>query len=390
MQSHISRLRALLGALAAVVPFGLANAGSLDVNPLFPAYGQEVVVQLNDAGPAPYVPATRMRRSGDNIVLELEHIAGGFFGPRADMYYAPFSLGELAPGHYALQARLFDISDPDAPPRLFSSALDVAPPDALGVYPVPRNPGAYEAIQLVVHAEAGIDPKSLRATVTDDVVHIDFNFTPDPAAASFATVRIAGVRPGNYRVQAFGTYPTLMAPPYVYAGAFHVDATTTAVEYYAEKSSHYFTTPRADEIAALDAGTTYQRTGERFKVWLNAADAPASAVPVHRFYLKGPDSHFYTASAQDYETLRSIEQKDRAEAAAKGQAFQGWAYEGIGFYAIAATDGKCPAATRGVYRAYNMRWADNDSNHRFMATGGMRAAMWSQWADEGLAFCAPL
>jgi len=161
------------------------------------------------------------------------------------------------------------------------------------------------------------------------------------------------------------------------------------VEYYSDKLDHYLVTAWTDEIAALDAGTAFKRTGERFKAWLHASDAPAYAVPVCRFYASGPNSHFYTADPGECNYLKSLQQKQAADASAKGQPFPGWQFEAIAFYAIAPENGSCPANSRPVWRAYNDRAAENDSNHRFTVTDVVRRAMQVGWADEGLAFCAP-
>jgi hypothetical protein len=387
MRSHIQCALALGAALFAAA----AGAASFDINPSFPAYGQAVTVELSDAGPAPYVPATRYRRDGRTITIELEQIAGGFFGPRSDMAYIPVSLGELAPGHYTLQAKLFDIGNPDAPPRLFTQGIDVSAPDAAGVYAVPRNPGAYEGFELVVKADGPIDAASLRATVSGSSVRVDFDFSNDAAAAHFATVKVPGVAPGGYRVEAFGRVPPVMTTRR-FTGDFGVQSTSTVVEYYSPTLDHYVVSAWADEIAALDADPrgAFERTGEQFKAWLHAGDAPVAAVPVCRFYASGPNSHFYTADPGECQYLKSLEQKQRAEAVAKGQTFRGWQFEAIAFYALPPQGGNCAAGSRAVSRSYNDRAAENDSNHRFMVSPAMRAAMQMGWADEGVAFCSPL
>jgi serine protease len=161
------------------------------------------------------------------------------------------------------------------------------------------------------------------------------------------------------------------------------------VEYYSDKLDHYLISAWPDEIGLLDGGTEFKRTGERFKAWLHASDAPASAVTVCRFYASGPNSHFYTADAAECQYLKSLQEKQAADAAQKGQPFPGWQFEAIAFYAIAPQAGACPAGTLPVWRAYNGRAAENDANHRFTATEAVRRAMAVSWSDEGLAFCAP-
>ncbi len=390
MQSHARRIFARASFAAAISLAGAAFAASIDVNPAFPAYGAQVSVKLNDVGPAPYLPASRYRRDGRIITLEIEQVAGGFFGPRSDMIYTPLALGEIAPGSYTLQARLHDIGNPDAAPRLFARTLDIAAPEATGIYAVPRAPGAYEGFQLLVRADGPVDASSLRATQVGTTVRVDFYYSSDASAATFAAVQVPGLAPGTYRVEAYGGYPTVMAPPHTFVADFSVAATTAVIEYYAPTLEHYFMSAWPDEIAALDPGNAFERTGERFRAWLRAADAPAYAVPVCRFYASGPNSHFYTADPGECQYLKSLEQKQRADAAAKGQAFPGWQFEAIAFFAVAPQDGACPANTQPVYRTYNSRAAENDSNHRFMVRQVVRDAMMMSWYEEGLAFCAPL
>jgi hypothetical protein len=179
------------------------------------------------------------------------------------------------------------------------------------------------------------------------------------------------------------------APPRRYATDFQVKGTSTVVEYYSDQLDHYFISAWPDEVTALDAGVAFKRTGQRFQAWLRVADAPGYATPVCRFYASGPNSHFYTADPGECQYLKSLEQKQRADANAKGQPFPGWQFEAIAFYAVAPQGGACPSGTTPVYRAYNNRAAENDSNHRFTASERMRQAMRQSWVDEGVAFCSP-
>jgi hypothetical protein len=144
------------------------------------------------------------------------------------------------------------------------------------------------------------------------------------------------------------------------------------------------------EIDTLDAGGGggWKRTGQSFHAWLTQADAPAGAVPVCRFYAAGPNSHFYTADPSECSMLKALEQQQRPDADAHHVPFMGWSFENIAFWAIPATNGTCPAGTDPVWRAFNNRAAENDSNHRFTADSRQRLAMLG-WADEGVAFCAP-
>lgn len=392
MQSHFSRFfaRAAAGLSCVLASLAQAAPASLDVDPIFPAYGQDIALQLSNIGPAPYRPATRYQVKGSAITLDIEHAAGGYFGWPANVGYMPTSVGELAPGTYSLQARLYDIGDPTAQPLLFTRTFDVAPPDRKGVYAVPRNPGAYEGTRLAVVADGPIDASSLRATVTGFTIRVDFDFASDPAARPYASVAVPGLAPGTYRVEAYGGHKNVMAPPLRYDGTFAVAMTTSIVEYYSVGLDHYFISAWPDEVALLDADGSFKRTGQGFKAWLRAADAPAAAVPVCRFYANGPNSHFYTSDGGECQYLKSLEQKQKAEAVAKGQIFRGWQFEAIAFYALAPVNGACGAGSRAIHRAYNNRAAQEDSNHRFIAQERLGDGLPTGWAVEGVAFCSPL
>jgi hypothetical protein len=389
MKSHLSRFVACAATVLAASVSHAAPA-SLDVDPVFPAYGLQVLLQLNNVGPAPYLPATRYQVQGNLITLDIEHAAGGYFGWPQNVAYAPVGVGELAPGAYTVQARLYDIGSPQSPPLIFTRALEVAPPDKAGAYAVPRKPGGYEKAKILVNADAPIDASSLRVTLNGTTVRVDFTFSTDPGARNFASVDVAGFAPGSYRIEAYGTHANVMSPAQRYDGAFDVDMTTHVVEYYSPQLDHYFISAWTDEVAAIDAGAGFKRTGQGFKAWLRAADAPARAVPVCRFYASGPNSHFYTADPAECQFLKSLEGKQKGEASAKGQSFRGWQFEAIAFYALAPASGACEAGSRPVYRAYNNRAAEEDSNHRFIAQERADVGTPTGWVAEGVAFCSPL
>jgi hypothetical protein len=389
MHSHIASRLACAASIALAASGVTARAAGIDLNPPFAAYGQSIDAQLQGIGAAPYIPSTRYRRDGNVIAIEQEHMRGGYFGFRSDMGSLPVSFGELEPGQYTIQARLWDMANPDEAPWLFTQFVEVAPPDAMGAYSVPRAPGAYDEVKLVVRADAPVDASSMRATIGAGIVRVDFDYSLDNSKPNFATMKLSGLAPGAWRVEAYGHNPGIASPGRELNGSFVVDTASEVVEYYSDKLDHYLVTAWTDEIAALDAGTAFKRTGERFKAWLHASDAPAYAVPVCRFYASGPNSHFYTADPGECSYLKSLQQKQAADASAKGQPFPGWQFEAIAFYAIAPENGSCPASSRPVWRAYNDRAAENDSNHRFTVTDVVRRAMQVGWADEGLAFCAP-
>lgn len=149
-------------------------------------------------------------------------------------------------------------------------------------------------------------------------------------------------------------------------------------EFYNEDLKHYFRTGAKSEAAGINrgaAGAGWYDTGDYFYGWSAPTDG---ALPVCRFYGtpgRGPNSHFYTASAAECELVK----RD-----------PGWTYEGTGFYAkLPLPDGTCPGDSVPVYRAYNNRWRQNDSNHRFTTNKAVYEQMVSKgWAGEGVMLCA--
>lgn len=158
------------------------------------------------------------------------------------------------------------------------------------------------------------------------------------------------------------------------------------VEFYNARLGHYFMTPDAGEIAGIergDAGPGWVRTGFAFEplgpcTWRSGRPCPSR--PVCRFYGTpgiGPNSHFYTA---DPDECRFVHEHDR-----------GWTFEGIAFdsYDVDPATGACPAGLHPVHRAYNNRFAANDSNHRYALNGATQERMVARgWLAEGIVFCA--
>jgi hypothetical protein len=167
------------------------------------------------------------------------------------------------------------------------------------------------------------------------------------------------------------------------AGAF-----VTVFEFFAPTLNHYFRTANADEANALSANPAlgWQATGANFKAY-SRNDAADGAKPVCRFYgsvSPGPNSHFYTANAGECNALKSLQATTPASVPR-------WNYEEIAFAIHEPNAGVCPAvAPIPVYRAYNNRAAQNDSNHRYTASLATYNQMISQgWAGEGITMCAP-
>ena len=195
--------------------------------------------------------------------------------------------------------------------------------------------------------------------------------------AQAGTIGYVAVRPVDGTV--FFTLPTANKQGYVWPAASTApDAVVT--EFHNSLLDHYFITASAAEATAIDngsAGPGWSRTGQTFKAWTNGPLPNAS--PVCRFYgnqaAGGPNSHFFTVVAAECATV---------------QTDPGWTLETTTAYWIVQPTPQCPAFTLPVYRDYNNRFAQHDSNHRFTTDLATFNAMGAQgWTKEGVVMCAP-
>ena len=147
-------------------------------------------------------------------------------------------------------------------------------------------------------------------------------------------------------------------------------------EFYNTDLNHYFLTPYLAEALGIDqglAGPGWQRTGLDFNAW---QDGTTKGTPLCRFYGTpgiGPNSHFFTA--------------DPAECAFV-KLDPGWTFEGLTTRVQIPADGNCSLDTIPVYRLYNNRFSQNDSNHRYTTSRRVRDDTGEQgWSVEGTVFC---
>ena len=148
----------------------------------------------------------------------------------------------------------------------------------------------------------------------------------------------------------------------------------TAVEFHHAAFDHYFITQDPAEIAALDTGrfSGWTRTGRGFAVFTAAT---TGTNPVCRFYIppEHGDSHFFSASLAECADILGRIGTDPN--------YSGYVYESPNaFYAALpdAATGTCPANMVPVFRLWNQR---ADSNHRYTADVGIKAAMQAILAD---------
>lgn len=168
--------------------------------------------------------------------------------------------------------------------------------------------------------------------------------------------------------EVLGTFTVKPAPP-----------TQPVYAFYNYTTKHYFLTASAAErdfVLQGGAGVGWQIVDDGFKVWPAEGSVPAAAQSVCRFYAHSVNSHFYTANSAECEFLK--------------QPTTGWIYEGIAFRALTSTAGACPSGATPVWRMYNNRAAQLDTNHRFVASPDTyRHMIANGWIGEGVEFCSP-
>ena len=163
----------------------------------------------------------------------------------------------------------------------------------------------------------------------------------------------------------------------------------TVVEFYHAALDHYFVSPLAPDIDALDSGrfSGWSRTGLTFKAYPSQASGGAGVNPVCRFYIppQHGDSHFFSASPAE---CASVLQKIGTD-----PNYSGYTYETPSAFYIALPDtatGACPAGAIAVYRLWNNRV---DSNHRFTSDPVVRMQMLAkgyiaEGSGPGVTMCA--
>ena len=144
-----------------------------------------------------------------------------------------------------------------------------------------------------------------------------------------------------------------------------------AVEFRNQKLGHFFMTALTSEIAALDAGTDWQRTGESFKV-----GGPQAACRFYGMPPRGPDSHFFTVNAGECQAVMAD--------------MPAWTFEGHVFsISVPDATGHCAPGLLPVHRLYNQPSRVDDVNHRYTTSPAVLSATLAMgWVDEGVVMCA--
>ncbi len=253
---------------------------------------------------------------------------------------------------------------------------------------MPAEPEAYQPFTLeqsFTGCPAFTGPDIVRVDVFPDPHIINLNadlpdvcFATPPAFQKVA--KLLGLPGGTYSIRARTVNADPVEPPEI--GSVIVSPappTQPVFAFYNGGIGHYFITAgtaEKDSLLGGGGGGGWAMVDEGFKAWSADGPAPAAAKPVCRFYSSLVNSHFYTAGANECELLK--------------QSGSGWTYEGIAFRALVPTKGSCYPGTTPVWRLYNDRFAQADSNHRFVVSADTyRHMIANGWVGEGVAFCSP-
>ncbi|QJR13454.1 hypothetical protein [Usitatibacter palustris] len=387
----------ILAAALVLAPTLAAAQATLTPYPSQAVAGSMISVKINGWQWPTYAPATRYVRQGNTFIIDFEY-ASDFFGPsRPDFWDIPVPLGELPAGTYNVQARMIDTANPNAAPQVISSPLTVAT-DAQHLQSVPSKPHASENFDIYVPSSYYFDPASVKLTYDGNIVRVDYRFDPrqpvtpmlagmsgPPGLVSWTRVTVSGLPPGDYWMYSVGSpNDPSFTNYYIAYEPLQVRTSVEAIEYYAEATDRYFVTSTASEITTLDQQSSgWKRTGQQFEVWPQAAGAPAGAQPVCRFYAPSLGAHYHTAIGAECAWLRDLETQERATISKSGDAFKGWAYEGVTFYAVLPSNGQCADGWKPVNRG-------SDGPHRRYASDmQVYGSMAFAWKQEGAVFCTP-
>jgi hypothetical protein len=198
---------------------------------------------------------------------------------------------------------------------------------------------------------------------------LTFSFTPGTLGSRPANLVVDAPQLANLAVLSIGGIGSsaVAAPP----------ADADVVEFFYPLANHYFLTASVQEAAALDASGLWQRTGFHFRAWSLTNDAP-DTVSVCRFTGTpdiGPNSHFFTANANECAIVRTNPY---------------WFYEGAAFRTVVPSGAACAAGTTPVIRFFLTGANVTLIRHRYVVDPTEAAKMRaSGWIEEGPVFCAP-
>jgi hypothetical protein len=390
-----------------LVPFVLLLAASNAAPAYEQVYGEHG--ELSDVGRTTYEAwpdggrrfsceqRATIARVDNEFVINIPVLPGPIDPSKLCTYLVQLDLGQLAAGMYAVttnysgevtQSKRLTIKVEAAAttctvdPRVTAVFADHPTKDAAAIAEELKDPVKRALLGNPVKVEAG----TANGGVTPGSGYKISVFTyAAPANLIPKIVQLKGQ--GFHRVFRPG-YPI----PGGYGGFYTYSVKSSVIEYHNTILDHYFYTAIATEAGYIDAGGAgpgWVRTGETFPVVrepgcdtpLDAANQEPLLRPVFRFYGtpgKGPNSHFFTVHRGECHIVTQD---------------AGWQYEGLPFWVTPPrADGRCPDNnTQPLYRLYNNRAAQNDSNHRYTTKQSIIDEMVAKgWIKEGVAMCVTI
>jgi len=230
---------------------------------------------------------------------------------------------------------------------------------------------------LTANARVLIATQAVAATglVTPDYVMPDRFVATDGGTVNFANIDLFAYGPlpvdGINAHFAGRAIDTNLATNYAGQSASLPAGGIAVVEFYNQALDHYFVSPLAPDIDALDAGRYegWSRTGFTFNAYPTQASGGAGVNPVCRFFIppQHGNSHFFSAAPAECAVVLDKIGTDPS--------FSGYVLETPSAFFIAlpnTTTGACPAGTVPVYRLWNQRF---DSNHRLTTDPVVKAQL---------------
>ena len=209
-----------------------------------------------------------------------------------------------------------------------------------------------------------------------------------PFEERLKTATIAGLPAGTYAIKEKVLSPESVSD----LGTVTVKAVPPPVPVYAMYHTginHYFLTASAAQrdyllqvhlqsgiVNPLEMNLGWRVVDEGFKAWPADGPAPVAARKVCRLYSPLVNTHFYSADAASCDLLK--------------QQTGVWIDEGYAFRALVPAAGTCPHGAVPVWRLYNDRFAQLDTNHRYVVGQDTYRQMIAKgWIGEGVVFCSP-
>jgi hypothetical protein len=318
---------------------------------------------------------------------------------RVDVTFAPFAAGETSGALWLRQTtttpdQLLTFYGRGVTASAGSAAIRFSPATAgFGTVPL----GARAGPLTVALENVGRAPLVPSALVINGPTPYDFGTTSDGDPRDCAVGR--AVSPGQRCMLHFTFTPAAVGPrlAQLVIDAPELASLTTialqgeghdaragsveAIEFHHAGRHEYFLTTVPEEAAHIDAGGVgpgWTRTGQQFRVFPLDGAAPPAAVSVCRFFgapPRGPDAHFFSASAGECEALRHNDL---------------WLDEGLAFRTLLPSAERCPAGFEPVVRLW---WRGSDARevrHRYVRDAAIVASMARDgWVVEGAVFCSP-